>query len=206
MIYNGIRFIFAIGLVSLCVPFLAHAGAEVITAHELTITIKSLSQTTDSHDNDKPDKTSVDRKDLFELCVGRRPQSDEGVFLFINCTNLNQNQIMAIDKNPLTGLQEIGSMDFDLDHAVVTTKNGVLKSATIPVEVTLECGDTAVDAFGAIDIKYSDLGALDACVESAKVKVTGTGVTPGPGNFIVDDGSSITVKKRDGGITTVPPL
>ena len=199
----------ALALFAAGTPFIARAGGTLITAHQLNMSIKVVSQTVNSSKDQKEDKVTVDVKDVFAECRGTPPQKDEAVFLFLACTDLNDNTILAIDTNPVTALEEIGSVDFDLANRVNTTKNGILKSSLIPVSIELTCngGDTQIDVTGIMDMNFSPLDPLNACPESASVKITGVGDTPSAGGpFLVNSGSSITVKKRSTSILTVPPL
>ena len=208
MIRSFFRFGLAFGLVSLGSPLVASAGGALFTAHPLTLTVKGVAQTVNSSKDQKEDKLTVNVKDLFAECRGAQPTKDQAVFLFLNCADLTDNTIRAISTNPIASLEEIGSIDFDLANAVNTTKNGVLKSKTVPVSIELTCngGDTDVTVSGIMNLKFSALNAVDACPDSGSVKITGVGQTASAGGpFLVNDGSSITVKKRSTSIFTVPP-
>ncbi len=190
-----------------------HAGppAVVYTAHELSLTLKPVSQGEASNGDDKADKTTINAKDVLETCLERTPAKDEAIFLFIPCEDLNANEIIAIDKLPVVdGLESLGHVALDLDNAMRTEKNGVLKSALVPAEVTLSCNsdEEHLTASGIMEIKFSAVGeGGPICPESAKLKLTGTGFsTTGPGRFLVNDGSSLTAKKRSSTISTPPDL
>ena len=208
MIRKISRFGLAFALVAFGSPLAASAGAAPITAHPLRMTIKVVAQTVNSNEDQTPDKVTADVKDVFEECRGAPPENDQAVYLFLNCANLNDNTILAIDTDPVAALEEIGSIDFDLVNAVNTTKEGILKAKTLPVDIELTCnGNTAIEVTGIMDLKFSELSPVNACPESGSVKITGVGDTPSAGGrFLVDDGSSISVKKRSASILTVPPL
>ena len=189
-------------------PLRAHAGGALITGHELQITLKGAAQGESNSGEGTADKGTLKDKDIFELCTGESPTKDQGVFLFLDCGNLNNNEIDAIGTNPLTGLAEVGSISFDVDHPVETTKNGNTKSIKIPVTIELTCGAGTLDVElnGIMNIKYSDL-AKTTCPDSASVKVTGVGDSNSktlPPAFLLDDGSSVKAKKRDGAIAGFP--
>jgi hypothetical protein len=215
MISNlGIRWgIAAATSLALAVPFSALAGPTTVTAHLLTMSVKSLSQTTNKKDDDVFDRSSANVKDVFTVCVGNSPAKDEAIYLFLDCADLNHNVIAAIDTNPLFGTAvALGQVNFDTVDMVVSEKNGVLKSATTLVQIGLSCNAGALDVglLGIVTLSYSALGANPACPSSGSVKIFGTGTSNLTGiippNFIVDDGSSISIKKRSGAISTFPPL
>ena len=196
-----------IGL-ALSLPLQARAGGVVTTAHQLTVSLHTLSQATNNSGDDVADKVNANQKDVFTQCVGSSPAKDEGIYLFLNCADLTDNTIAAIDTNPLFDTAVIvGSVDFDLAHMVRKEKNGVLQSATVPVQVHLNCagGTTTADVSGIMSMTFSPLGGNPACPLSAKVSVVGTGHNPAPGDFIINNGSSISVGKRSGAVTTFPP-
>ena len=201
---------FGIGAISLAlaIPLPAFAGGGgPITAHALTIKIKAVSQTTNSSDDDRPDSTGANQKDVFQTCVGTAPTKTQGIYLFLDCSNL-ANTINAIDTDPLFDTNvPLGEISFDLGHMVTTTKKGVLTKAIVPVEIVLSCNADAthVDAFGIMTINYTPLGSSPACPSSASVSVIGTGLNPLPGDFILNNGSSISAAKRSGAISTFPP-
>jgi hypothetical protein len=196
-----------VGLV-LASPLQARAGGVVTTAHQLSISLHTLSQTTNSKGDDIGDKVNASQKDVFTQCVGTAPAKDEGIYLFMNCADLTDNTIAAIDTNPLFDTKVIvGSVDFQMANMVRKEKGGVLQSATVPVEIQLNCtgGTTTADVFGIMSLTFSTLGANPACPLSGKVDVIGSGHSPSPGNFIVNNGSAISVGKRSGAVTTFPP-
>jgi hypothetical protein len=56
-----------------------------------------------------------------------------------------------------------------------------------------------------MEVKFSEVGG-EACPESGKVKLTGLGYsTSGPGAFLVNEGSTLTAKKRSSTLTSGPP-
>ena len=196
----------AIAALALAAPLQAQAGGAT-TAHKLSISLHAVAQTTNGHGDNVPDKTTADANDVFKACVGTKPAKDEGVYLFLNCTDLTDNVIAAIDTNPLfdTAVQ-VGSVDFDLGHMVTTTSNGVRKSATVPVTISISCDGATTTATlnGIMTMNFSALGAADSCPLNAKVNVTGTGHDPGPGDFIVNQGSAISAANRSGAIASFP--
>jgi hypothetical protein len=204
----AIRFASAALLVA-ALPLRAHAGGAIVTAHELTMTIKVTSQGQTNSGEDRFDSSTLKVNDVFELCTGSKPTKTQGVFLFMNCSNLNNNEIDAIGTQPLTGIASVGAINFDLAHLVDATKNGDRKSASVPVTLEIDCGGGALVAAvsGIMDIKYSALGQT-VCPESAQVKITGSATSNNlgePPSFIVDDGSSVKAKNRSGSIATFPP-
>jgi len=199
----------AVASLMVAVPLSALAGGGPITAHQLTIKIKALSQTTNGKGDDVGDSTGANQKDVFQTCVGTSPTKTQGMYLFLDCSNLNNNVIAAIDTNPLFDTAVgTGDVSFDMAHMVTTQKKGVLVKAVVPVDITLSCnGDaTHVDATGIMTINYTALGSSPACPSSASVSVTGTGVNPQPGDFILNSGSSIKAATRSGAIAAFPPL
>jgi hypothetical protein len=195
----------------LCFAYAGVASAQaVVTGHKMTISLKTLSQMTNSSMDLKFDRVNVNTNDLFEACVGDPPTKTQGIYLFIDCSNLDNNVIAAVETQPLLELAEVGHIDFD-DNANLNVKSTsnhgtTLKSASIPAEIELDCGLTAqATLHGIVDINYKALGQ-DICPNSAAVKAVGTGSsTLAGGDFIVDDGTSFSVKTRAGGIVTFPP-
>jgi hypothetical protein len=209
----GISLAMAVGLFALGRPLVATAGGAPVTAHLLSMTVKSVSQTTSSKGEDVFDKASGNVKNVFEACVGSPPSKTEGVYLFLDCGNLNNNVIAAIDTNPLFDTAvSVGQINFDLANLVVSTKGGVVTSSTVPVQIAITCNGGALDVgvFGIMDLKYSALGTSPSCPSSGSVKIVGEGTSNLTGlippTFIVGNGSSITAKKRSGAIVSFPPL
>ncbi|HTO52135.1 MAG TPA: hypothetical protein VMR50_02025 [Myxococcota bacterium] len=205
-----IRFVIsaAIAAAAVVLPLHARAGGPPTTVHLLSINLKTVSQTTNSHGDDVADKVTAKQNDVFKQCVGASPAKDEGIYLFLDCADLNTNTIAAIDTDPLFDTAVIiGGVDFDLGHMVQKQKSGVTQSATVPVEIHLSCdgATTTADVSGIMSLTYSPLGGSPACPLSGKVQITGVGHNPTPGNFIVDSGSSVSVGKRSGSIVTFPP-
>jgi len=200
-------------LLASLVPLRANAGGVLITAHELNITLKLTDQGTTSGGENKITRSTENQKDVFSVCTGSPPTKTQGVFLFMQCgafSALNTNEIDAIDTNPLTGLQKVGSLSFDTTHLVDMTKSGgVVKQVSVPVVLTLNCGENLSGiAWGTMDLKYSDLSTV-SCPESATMKITGSGGSANqalPPLFIIDDTSSLKAKNRDGAIQTLPPF
>jgi hypothetical protein len=204
----GIRVaVSAAACVGIAMPLLAHAVGPV-TGHLLSMSIRGVSQTTNSKDEDRPRNTSVNAKDVFAGCTSRSPTKSEGVYLFLDCSDLTNNMIAAIDTNrPLDTARFVGTVGFDLTHAVDSSRKGVLQSKVVPVTVEVACdGGAFLEASGIMTIKYSALGSSPACPLSASVKITGIGYHEPPGDFIANTGSSITAKKRSGAITAFPPV
>ncbi|HTO06730.1 MAG TPA: hypothetical protein VMR86_06700 [Myxococcota bacterium] len=204
-------FLSAAALLVAASPLHAHAGSTVVTAHSLSMTFKITSQGETNGGEDRVDRSTRKDKDLFDLCTGSSPTKNQGIFLFLNCTDPNMNEIDAISTQPLTGLANIGEITFG-DPMVDSTKNGDLKTASFPVTIDLSCNTGALVAtlHGIMDIKYSALsGGGQVCPESATVKITGSATSNNlglPASFILDDGSLIKAKNRDGAIATLPPF
>ncbi len=186
-----------------------HAGGGIVTAHPLSITLKTVSQTTNEKGEHRPDPFTAKTGDVFNACVGRPPSKTEGIYLFLNCTSLDlPNEIDAIDTQPLTKRASVGTVSFDTTFKVFADKKGTLKSVSLPVTITIDCTansvTTTAEFHGTMDLNYTPVGTTTSvCPMSGKVKVTGTAVGA-PGNTIVDDGSSITIKNRSASITTLP--
>lgn len=178
------------------------ASAQV-TAHKVNLSLKGLAQTTTNNDDMKPESFSAKSSDVFEVCTGERPEKDEGVYLFFDCQDLNNNMIAAIDTDPLSLIQDLGSVDLDLDNAVLKTQNGVLKSASVPAEIEIECEEAVFSTFAILDVNYKDLED-EACPNNAKAKIIGIGDVEGE-SFIVDDGSSLDAANRSAAIGAFPP-
>jgi hypothetical protein len=204
----GFRFaIAAAALFSLGAPLRAQAGGAT-TAHPVTMTLKTVTQMTTGSGDSKPDKVTGTVKDVFELCTGAPATKTQGIYFFINCGFPNDNTIAAIETNPLGLIATVGEVSFDLLRGVQTTKSGgaTLKAVTVPVEVTIDCAGSTTTATmeGIMDLTFSDLAGQD-CLDSAKVKLTGSGHSTVPGDFIIDDGSQFQAKKRSASISSFPP-
>jgi hypothetical protein len=185
---------------ALALPLRARAGGPTLV-YPVAITLKTISQTTTNSGDSKPDPFTAHAKAVFEACQEATPSKTQGIFVLWNCDGLG-NSIVAAETEPTFQiLQTVGEMFFDMDHLVRTTKKLTTKSASVPVAITLDCNSstTTVQIRGIMDVKFaantSGMGAPIVCPESAKVKVVGSGHNSGVGNFVVDDGSSITIKK-----------
>lgn len=196
---------------ALCFGFAGLAKAQaVVTAHKMTISLKTLSEMTTNSGDDRFDRVNANTNQLFEACVGHPPTRTQGIYLFIDCSDPDNNQIAAVETQPLTLLSSVGSIDFDNNPNLFvrsTSNHGtVLKSASVPAEITLDCGAPAMASLrGIVDVNYKLLGQ-DYCPNSAAVKAVGSGSSSlAGGDFIVDDGTSLQAKPRVGGITTFPP-
>lgn len=181
------------------IPLRSQAGGPTFV-HPVAITLKTVSQATTGSGELKPDPFTAKSNAIFEVCQGTAPTKTQGIFLLLNCDGLG-NSIVAAETDPTFQiLQTVGEMFFDMDFFVQTTKKMTTKSASVPVGITLDCNGstTTVQLRGIMDLKYAintaPIGPA-ACVESGKVKVVGSGSSPGPGDFLVDDGSSISFKK-----------
>jgi hypothetical protein len=173
------------------------------------MTVKGLSQTTNNSGDDKFDRTTGHVDDVFALCTETSATKTQGVYLFLNCTDLNDNLIAAVETDPLGGIAIVGELDFDMAHRVDSETKGDLKSSSIPVTVSINCngGALVVEGHGVMDIKWSALSAGGICPLSGSLKLTGAGTGNSgqtPPSFIVDDGSSISIKNRSGSISSFP--
>ena len=192
---------------ALAIPLRSQAGGAIVTAHQLAITFKTVSQAQSSAGDDKPGKFTASTNDIFESCVGTPPTKTQGIYLFIDCADPNNNTIAAIDTQPmLTTLALLGSITFDLNSGVQTTKQLAITASTVPAQIALSCNGalTTADVFGIVNVKFAAL-ASTICPDSLTVKIIGTGSNPVPGDFIIDNGSSFNAKKRAAGISTFPP-
>jgi hypothetical protein len=183
-------------------PLRASAGGPT-TAHKVTITLKTISQTTNSKGDGQPDKVSAKTSDVFAACVGHSPSKTEGIYLFLNCgdPNLSTGTIEAMDTQPLTDLGQVGTLTSDTEFVVVSTKGGgaTRTAVSVPVQISISCnaGGTTADLFGIMNVKYSTLGTT-SCPNSVSLKVVGTGFNDPPGDFTVGDGSSVSAKRVAG--------
>jgi hypothetical protein len=200
----------------------ANAGGP-ITAQQLSLSLKSVSQTDTNSGDQKPGKHTANTKEVFEACMGNStpPTKTQGIYLFLDCNALNvgtdpvTGTILAIDTAvlPPTALATVGTLTIHTDFGVLTTKSGGAKptSVTVPVEVAIDCNASATTAelVGVMTMKLSLLGVSDFCPDSGSIKLLGAGntedlVTMNPIDFIVDNGSTIGVKKRSADITAIP--
>ncbi|HTO06729.1 MAG TPA: hypothetical protein VMR86_06695 [Myxococcota bacterium] len=173
------------------------------------MTLKLASQGESNSGDGRMDRTSLDVKDVFEVCTGARPTKTQGIFLFMNCGELTNNTIAAIDTQPFGELAPVGGLSLN-GPLISVTKNGDTKSVTMPATLQISCdagmGGLALIAPGVLTLKYSALGGT-TCPESATLKVTGSGGSSSvglPGSFIVDDGTAVKAKNRDGAIASFP--
>ena len=200
----------ALASLTLGIPLPALAGTGPVTAHQLSIKIKAVSQDPSAiKGNERPATVSANQKDVFETCVGSPPTKTQGVYLFIDCADPTNNVIAAIDTDPLFDTKvAIGTLEIDTTHGVTTSKIGIMTKVIAPVVVHLSCNTdtTHVDAPGILTMKFSALGSADSCPLSGSISILGAGVDPGPGNFIVNSGSSISIKTRSGSISAFPPF
>jgi hypothetical protein len=174
-----------------------------------------VSQTTVRSGDDRPDVFVATAKDVFKACVGASPTKTQGVYFFINCDPFSMafNEIDSVDLStqPPTRLATVGSITFE-DPLIDSTKGMIRKTAKVPVSITIDCNNTHTTTavlHGIMSLKYSPLAPVNACVDSGKVSLVGSGSSnlPGvPATFIVDNGSGITVKKRSPTITSFPSL
>ena len=193
-------------------PALA-GGAE--TAHPLSLTLKLAGQTTDKAGDDVVGKLTVKSIDVFEGCTGiSTPTKTEGLYLFINCADPNSNEIDAVDTSgtptsPPTLLASVGSVDIGAP-VIDTQKAGSTTAVIAPVKVNISCngGDTTATLFGILNLKFSPLMVGGSCPFSGSMKIVGFGQDPNvqtPDNeFLVNDGSSLSIGKRSSTITTLP--
>jgi hypothetical protein len=204
---RGIRFAIALALVA-AIPIRANSGAAITTSHPLSFSLKLVSQTQASNGDDRADKETIDWKEVFEECVGDPPTSKQAIYLFMSCSDLNDNTIMAINTDPVSGIDELGEIDFDLVHQIVIEKNDELKQVLMPAVVELQCnmGATDITLQGVMDLKFAG-NAPQECPESGKLTLSGSGNTPSVFcNLLMNAGSTITVKKRNSAISGAPPL
>jgi hypothetical protein len=192
----------------------AHAGGGPITAHQLAITLRTISQTDNASLNQIPDRFNAQTKDVFEACTGSAPTKTQGLYLFLDCSVVNAGvdpvpgTILAIETNPLSRITDVATVQIHTDFQVISTKSaGTIRTQLIaPVEIALSCNGASTTATlaGVMTMKYSAL-STSVCPDSASIKILGAGDSVGPGEFTVDAGSLITVKKRAGAIATIPP-
>jgi len=141
------------------------------------------------------------------VCEGAPPTKTQGVFLFFNCADPTTGTIIAaINTDPFSGIEQLGTVSFDTDHGIATTKNGVLTQVMVPIEIDLSCvGDTVTaTTFGIMTLKFSALPPSDSCPLSGSIKILGVGDMPGPAPFVVNNGSSGSIGKRSSSITSFP--
>jgi len=199
---------------ALATPLPALAGGAE-TAHPLSLTLKLAGQTTDKAGDDVVGKLTVKSIDVFEGCTGiSTPTKTEGLYLFINCADPNSNEIDAVDTSgtptsPPTLLASVGSVDIGAP-VIDTQKAGSTTAVIAPVKVNISCngGDTTATLFGILNLKFSPLMVGGSCPFSGSMKIVGFGQDPNvqtPDNeFLVNDGSSLSIGKRSSTITTLP--
>ncbi|HTO69196.1 MAG TPA: hypothetical protein VMR31_04985 [Myxococcota bacterium] len=194
---------------SLFVPARARAGETVITAHQVTLSVKSVSQLTGDSGNDKPDKIGINQKDLFTVCTTQAPTKTQGVYVFFDCAGPppGTHTLLAIDTQPVTFIANVGTMTFGEPLVRTTSKGGtVLNSIKVPVTVNINCngGTTTATLDGILNLNYKAFpNGGPMCPNNGTLKITGFSDSTGV-ESIVDDGSSMKVNTRNGGITTIP--
>src|SRR5262245_31563691 len=85
---KGIGFVVALALIA-GIPIRANSGGAIVTAHELSFSMKLVAQGQENDGDDKFDKETVDVKEVFEECRGAPPAKDEKIYLFMNCSTPN---------------------------------------------------------------------------------------------------------------------
>lgn len=141
----------------------------------------------------KPAKTTLDTKDVFELCAGDAPTKTQGLILATDCGVSEDGVIAVYDRSDDSGLS-IGAVDFDYTRAVLTTANGLVKAKIVPFTLTVNCsGVVQFSAEGIADFVLQTSG--DFCPTSIKGKITGTGDIDPFGELLIDDGSSFSASK-----------
>jgi len=200
----------------LAVPLRADAGGPW-TANEIVINLKAVDEAAQNFAGDvRPERHAGKTTDVFSLCttgaVGTAPTKTEGIYLFSNCDDhsLDTNEIDAVDTStsPPTLLAVVGSIAFDAPQ-VATTKLRVRKAAKVKATITINCSGGAISAVlhGVVNLKFSPQAPQNSCIDSGKAKVLGTGTSNAANvasEFILDDGSSISLKKRSAAITSLP--
>ncbi|MFI5317350.1 MAG: hypothetical protein ACHQ6T_16745 [Myxococcota bacterium] len=192
---------------------LASAGLGTITAHAVTLNLKTATQITTPKNDDKADKVSANQKDLYTKCVGTPPTKTQGIYLFIDCIQppaaIRTHVILAIDtRQPVTRKATVGTITFDTP-SIRTTKGGgaTLSSFKVPAAVHISCngGTTTAELSGILNLNYSSLN-YSGCVMSGSMKFTGTATDPNaPDDLIIDDGSVMKINKRSATIYGAPP-
>jgi hypothetical protein len=173
------------------------ASSAQVTAHKIKISVKAVGQTTNDQEQPRFDRFSGNTKDVLTICGGQAPPKDVDLFLFLDCSDvplsLNNNLLAIVDTNPVTLLDEIGSVTFDTTLFVRNESAKGLQSAKVPITMELDCGAIALEGSGVMDLKFTDLDGTQ-CPSSASAKVTGISNDPIP--FIVDSGSSFSAQSR----------
>jgi hypothetical protein len=214
-------------LLAMSIPLRTQAGTAVVTsAHPVAINISVLAQ--DYFNGElRPDRERGTSKNILEACLDRPPTRTEALYLFIDCNDPTTNAIEAVNVDastkPLatvTNLMTVGHVTFDGAHIVTTTRKTVATSATLPVQVAVSCNsgttkELTLNLSGIVNLRLSPIGVFSTlpdtvCSLNAISRLTGTGFIgsdafDGPGidlDFLVNDGSSMTVKTRDRRIDT----
>jgi len=209
----------AAALFALGTPLRAHAGATTVTAHKVVLPIKGVSQDNNSSDNDIRHTESVSAQELFGICTGASPTKNQGIYLFLDCANLNNNTIAAVQTSSAstaaTLIHTIGTVEFQTPVVVTSTNHGTtLTSQKMPAVVHISgcttVGSSVVtDITGIATVNFTKLGAL-ICPNTVKITGTGSGTadlsgTGGfSGSFLVDQGTVINGNARSGAIAGFP--
>jgi len=184
-------------------------AGTTITAHQMSLSIKVADQNTNSSSDFKIVRNSQNQKDLFFACVGTTPTKTQSLYVFFDCAGPPPGTatILAIDTQPLTRLATVGSIDFGTPLLKNTKSNGtVVTSIKVPATITIDCGGgpTMASVSGILNLNYSAFpNQGPVCPVSGTMKITGEGST-GSKDSIVDDGSSVKINTRNGGITVIP--
>ncbi|HTO69197.1 MAG TPA: hypothetical protein VMR31_04990 [Myxococcota bacterium] len=198
----------------------ARAGsATIVTAHSTNISLHAKTEFTDKSGNDKTDSSNASQKDLYQACVGTKPTKTQGIYAFFtNATDISGNcttpptkiDLVALDTSPLTNNGLVGTITLG-DPLIETTKSAgaTLTAIKVPATVAIDCGGTTTaDLHGILNLNYKQFtkgGPI--CPISGSLKVTGSATNPSaPNDLVIDDGSSIKINTRDGGISVEPGL
>lgn len=171
------------------------AQAQLISVHKVDLTLKTVRQGMNGLDG-KPLKKTWKSDDVFNACFGDLGP-DYGVYAFFECDSLNDNSLVGY-YTVNGGSKAIGSMEFDNGFDVITTTAAgtITKAATAPFTIEVDCGGAiSFTLTGIADITLKEVEG-ETCADTVKAKITGIGTaTDLDGNFIVDQGSSISIKK-----------
>lgn len=178
----------------------AHAGVIVSQIHSFKVGGTIFAQAVSEKTGDEIlDKDKFSEKVLGANCL-LQEKLEKGQFpvLVLNdaCGDINDNDIQILSQT-FPFATTIGQIDFDVDNQIVSQKNGVDDTLTMPATIELAClGDVDVDV-EASAIATIKLGKETGCFESMKLK-NGSGTGTIDGTDVIVDGLKAAAKKPSG--------
>src|SRR5262245_44515016 len=118
----------------------SHARAQG-TTHPVEISLHRVHQV-ETETGLKQGKDTLNTRELIAMCLGvPKPLSTTKLYLQIACNVFNDNTLAIIDD--VEGIyMSIGSMTFDNDRVVLTTRSGVVRNVMVPYTAGFECAET----------------------------------------------------------------